>query len=135
MNLFDRAMQHGEALAASKYLSKRVVELTSQLAERDREIEKLKKQGRVLVAANTGHFDSAREATVALTRLREDGERAQSLFFYDMAKWAAQKWEDEVRHRPSQNYLKAGLDSAWKGLEAYCLKRREDIDAARGEGE
>ncbi len=45
MDLFDKAMQHGEAIATSNYLSKRVEELTTQLAERDQEITRLRADG------------------------------------------------------------------------------------------
>ncbi len=42
MDLFDQAMQHGEALATNGYLLQRVEELTSQLADRDAEIATLR---------------------------------------------------------------------------------------------
>lgn len=73
--------------------------------------------------------DPHSQCTAEIHRLEEQIKRSESQFFYDMAKWAAQRWENEVRHRPAQNYLRAGLNSAWKNLEGYCLERREEIDA------
>ncbi len=46
MDLFDTAMQHGEAIATNGYLLRRVEELTSQLAERDREITRLREEAK-----------------------------------------------------------------------------------------
>lgn len=70
------------------------------------------------------------EEIESLTARVEELEGGESGFYYSMAKYAAERWEKDVRRRPEVNVYRAGMDKAWKTLEAYCLEKREEIDAA-----
>lgn len=98
-------------------------------------LEKVKDKLSESKAATQRVIDKSVESVGVISGKLQEAENklaeAQGQFFYDMAKWAAQRWEDQVRHRPEKNYLRAGLDSAWKFLESYCLEQREGIGEAR----
>jgi len=85
------------------------------------------------VYTDNGHCGSLAmsDDEAAELRRRLDAHEGQlSQFFYDMAKYAARRWDEDVRDRPKVNIYRAGMDKAWKTLERYCLEQREAIDTA-----
>lgn len=73
-----------------------------------------------------------RGAAVHIDWLSNDRARAESTWWYELAKFCDSKWESDVKDRPEVNVYRAGMDKVWRWLEAYSLERREAIDAAMG---